>query len=123
MLYEVITSFLLAQGGEFGFVLLGSAKALDVINANDFVSGVCIISVSMLLTPLLVKLGDKLSQKFATKADKASVSLRYNQDKDEDIASNRVIVGGYGRVGHAVAVMLHASNIPIIVFDTSYNFV
>ena len=29
----------------------------------------------------------------------------------------RVILGGYGRVGHVVAVLLHASKVPFIVFD------
>ena len=30
----------------------------------------------------------------------------------------RVIIGGYGRVGHTVAVLLHGSGVPFIAFDT-----
>jgi glutathione-regulated potassium-efflux system ancillary protein KefC len=30
----------------------------------------------------------------------------------------RVILGGYGRVGHVVAVLLHGSRVPFIAFDT-----
>ena len=37
-------------------------------------------------------------------------------DKDGE-PKGRVILGGYGRVGHVVAVLLHASRVPFIVFD------
>lgn len=107
-------SFLLAQGGEFGFVLLSSAKFFSVIDNDTFVMGIEVISVSMLFTPLMVKLGNCLAAQFSPKK------------KDEDIGSfpeesveskGRVILGGYGRVGHVVAVLLHASKVPFIAFD------
>jgi glutathione-regulated potassium-efflux system ancillary protein KefC len=53
----VRVSFLLAQGGEFGFVLLTSASASAVIDDSTFVAGIGVISVSMLFSPLLAKLG------------------------------------------------------------------
>jgi glutathione-regulated potassium-efflux system protein KefB len=54
-------AFLLAQAGEFGFVLFGTAKGLGVISDDLFVLGVAVISTSMLLTPLLIKLGNALA--------------------------------------------------------------
>lgn len=54
---------MLAQSGEFGFVLFGSAKALGVIDDATFVIAVSVISVSMLLTPLLVRLGDVFARR------------------------------------------------------------
>ena len=53
-------SFLLSQGGEFGFVLFGSAMALQVISDKTFVMAIGVISISMLLTPILVRIGDVL---------------------------------------------------------------
>ncbi|MCG6868256.1 MAG: hypothetical protein LJE91_05835, partial [Gammaproteobacteria bacterium] len=47
----------LAQGGEFGFVLFSSAKALRVIDDTTFIFAISVISVSMLATPLLVQAG------------------------------------------------------------------
>jgi glutathione-regulated potassium-efflux system ancillary protein KefC len=107
-------SFLLGQGGEFGFVLLSSAMALKVIDNNTFVMGIGVISISMLFTPLTTRLGYYIADRIVGKHDhEGGVPF-------EDIGGEtrgRVILGGYGRVGHVVAILLNASNVPFIVFD------
>ena len=108
-------SFMLAQGGEFGFVLFGSAKALQVIDDQTFVIAVGVISVSMLITPLLVRAGDALAQRME-RGDKSEDGLQYKPKKGEIEAT--VLIGGYGRVGHAVATLLHSSGVPFMAFDT-----
>lgn len=110
----VSVSFLLAQGGEFGFVLLTSAKALAVIDDSTFVMGIGIISVGMLFTPLMAKLGDYLAGHLFRKRE-GGVGVPF-LDKDGE-SKGRVIIGGYGRVGHVVAILLNASRVPFIVFD------
>ena len=110
----VHVSFLLAQGGEFGFVLLSSAMALKVIDNSTFVMGIGVISISMLFTPLTTRLGYYIADRIIGKHEhKGGVPF-------EDIGGEtkgRVILGGYGRVGHVVAILLNASNVPFIVFD------
>ncbi len=107
-------SFLLAQGGEFGFVLLTTARTLGVIDNNIFVTGIGIISVGMLFTPLMAKLGDYFSnQVFCSKKGVEDISSLDNSGEPK----GRVILGGYGRVGHVVAVLLNASKIPFIIFE------
>ncbi|WP_316364980.1 cation:proton antiporter domain-containing protein [Candidatus Thiodiazotropha sp. CDECU1] len=108
-------SFFLAQGGEFGFVLFAAAKALNVVDDATFVTAVGVISVSMLLTPLLIGVSDQLAKRLDSSGAKTD-DLRYPSDKGGE--SRRVIIGGYGRVGHTVAVLLHSSGVPIVVFDT-----
>ncbi|NOY67789.1 MAG: portal protein [Gammaproteobacteria bacterium] len=107
-------SCLLSQGGEFGFVLFGSAKILEVIDDDTFIHAIGVISISMLVTPVLVKLGDKIAN---------HLDSEYNTSEESSIPQaedeRRVVIGGYGRVGHAVAALLHASGIPIVVFDTN----
>ena len=107
-------SFLLAQGGEFGFVLLSSAKVLSVIDNDTFVMGIEVISVSMLFTPLMAKLGNYLAGYFMPK--KSAEDIISIPDETGEI-KRRVILGGYGRVGHVVAVLLHSSDVPFIAFD------
>jgi len=107
-------SFLLAQSGEFGFVLFGSAKALGVIDDATFVLAVGVVSTSMLLTPLLARAGDALAARVPSTTEQ--LPLRHF---DGDPHEPRVVVAGYGRVGHTVATLLHASNIPYITFDTN----
>jgi len=107
-------SFLMAQGGEFGFVLFGSARVLEVIDDTTFVNAIGVISISMLVTPLLVKVGDKIARYFEKESREQETSPSI-----EGKGKRRVVIGGYGRVGHAVATLLHASDIPIVVFDTN----
>lgn len=111
-------SFLLAQGGEFGFVLFGSAKALQVIDDQTFVIGVGVISISMMLTPIMVKLGDLLVAPLE-RADPVSKHLCFIKglNSGNDTPSPRVLIAGYGRVGHIVATLLRGSGVPFIVFD------
>lgn len=110
----VRVSFLLAQGGEFGFVLLSSAMALKAIDSSTFVIGIGVISVSMLLTPLTARLGYYVADRLIKKR-KHEEGVPFADMGGE--AKGRVILGGYGRVGHVVAVLLDASNVPFIVFD------
>jgi glutathione-regulated potassium-efflux system ancillary protein KefC len=110
----VRASFLLAQGGEFGFVLLSSAGALAVIDSRTFVMGVAVISVSMLFTPLLARLGYYLAARMEPKGQ-GPESVPFIEEGDR--RPGRVILAGYGRVGHVVAVLLRDSNVPFIVFD------
>jgi len=107
-------SFLLSQCGEFGFVLFGSARALQVIDSATFIVGISVISFTMLITPLLLRLGEALAKKHEQHRPIAA-HFEYPQDAEFNA---RVVLGGYGRVGHAVATLLHGSGIPFIAFDT-----
>lgn len=109
-------TFLLGQSGEFGFVLFGSAKALGVIDDATFVVAVGVISVTMLATPALVRIGDAFATRLETQPQ-GPEGLRY--DGEEHPPARRVVIGGYGRVGHTVATLLHGSSIPFIAFDTN----
>ena len=109
-------AFLLAQGGEFGFVLFGSAKALGVIDDLIFVMAVAIISVTMLFTPLLVKLGNWLARRVEDAP--AEIHDRFRHAAQGKESGARVVIGGYGRVGHTVGTILASSGISCIAFDT-----
>jgi glutathione-regulated potassium-efflux system protein KefB len=109
-------AFMLAQGGEFGFVLFSSAKVLNVIDEATFTVAIGVISVSMLATPLLVRAGDALARR-AEKPLPEGEPYRYHAGNGE--SKVRVILGGYGRVGHSVAVLLQRSDVPFLAFDTN----
>jgi glutathione-regulated potassium-efflux system protein KefB len=106
-------SFMLAQAGEFGFVLFGSALVLGVVDQATFVMGVGVISMSMLLTPLLVRLGHGLASRLEKRSQSRHVYAREAPD-----VPPQVLIGGYGRVGHTIATLLQSSGIPFVAFDT-----
>ena len=106
-------AFLLAQAGEFGFVLFGSALLLEVIEESTFVLAVGVISLSMLLTPLMVRFGSAIANRLESR-QKTSPKLH---EEILDIPDKPVLIGGYGRVGHTIATLLEASGIPFVAFD------
>lgn len=108
---------LLNQSGEFGFVLLGAAKAIAIIDDRLFVIGIGVISISMLLTPVLYSAGCKIANSFAQ-----SIELNYlvpNAAK----ATQKVLIAGYGSTGKVIAHMLKKSDIPFMVFDNNASAV
>ena len=112
---SVRITFFLAQAGEFGFVLFGSALVLEVIDETTFVTAVGVISLSMLVTPLLVRIGNGLAYRLE------SQRIEFKREPDEilDSPEKRVLIGGYGRMGHTVATLLQTSGIPYVAFDTN----
>jgi glutathione-regulated potassium-efflux system protein KefB len=106
-------TFLLAQAGEFGFVLFGSALVLEVIDESTFVMAVGVISLSMLLTPLLVRFGNVFADRLEGQL-KASHGIHIEVS---NIPEKPVLIGGYGRVGHTIAALFDASGIPFVAFD------
>lgn len=111
------TSFLLAQGGEFGFVLFGAAKAIGVVDDRQFVLAVAVISVTMLLTPLLAGIGNRLARRQIDRANPLSDDGPTLQTASEP--EPRAVIAGYGRVGHTVGTIFGSNRIPFIAFDTN----
>ncbi|QIK38639.1 portal protein [Caldichromatium japonicum] len=109
-------AFLLAQNGEFGFVLFGFAKTLGLIDDAKFAIAISVISMSMLLTAPLVQIGDRLAQRLEHRGGKPQV---FDESTTGVAPRGRVIIGGYGRVGHTIATLLEVNQIPFIAFDTN----
>jgi glutathione-regulated potassium-efflux system protein KefB len=116
-------AFLLGQAGEFGFVLFGAAKVLGIIDERIFALAVAVISLSMLITPLMQKIGNRLAGE-ATTADDVDERFRYAPEAaggDHDGA--RVIIAGYGRVGHTIGAILASHGIDYVAFDPNPELV
>ena len=102
-------AFLLAQCGEFGFVVFAVAHTDGLLTDHDFAIVLVVISLSMALTPLLVKLGHGLAGRFTAKP----VRLKELSEEME----NHVVVAGYGRTGRLMCRMLESTDTPYIAFD------
>jgi glutathione-regulated potassium-efflux system ancillary protein KefC len=100
----------LCQVGEFAFVLLGAAHALEIIDFEVNQALMALVALSMLLTPVLVVLYDKVYVRFfdCVHAPEADVI------EPED---NPVIIAGFGRFGQIVGRLLYANRIKAVVMD------
>ena len=100
---------LMAQGGEFAFVLYASATAFGILNAEENAILTAIIIVSMALTPLLVILHDRL-------ASKAQPSMEGVEPAGGLTGS--VLLIGFGRFGQVVSQPLLARGFSVSIIET-----
>ena len=99
----------LAQAGEFGFVLLSFTVANGVIPAPLSQQLLLIVALSMLLTPLLFIVYDRL---IAPRYASAQVS-----EPDEIDEQGSVVIAGHGRFGGIVNRILLAAGFKTVVLD------
>ena len=100
----------LAQGGEFAFVLFGVAGGYGILTEAQSQLLVVVVTLSMLLSPLLFILEDKVF----------SPMLDRKQEREFDAIEaegNHVVIAGMGRVGQIVTRVLKMKNIPLTVMD------
>jgi glutathione-regulated potassium-efflux system protein KefB len=64
-------SFLLSQGGEFGFVVLSTLLASGVVTPLQFASGTMVIALTMIATPMLDRIGITLSRRAGMNSPRA----------------------------------------------------
>lgn len=103
--------FLLAQGGEFAFVVFGRALELKLLDGGLGQALVASVALSMVLTPALAALGRRLSAGMTPE--------RGGEPIPETVRhlAGHVIIAGYGRVGRAIARLLAEHEIPYIALD------
>ena len=111
-------ALLLAQTGEFAFVVLGVAQQRSLLPPRLVVGAIAVVGLSMLLTPLAAALGRRAAKKLETKEHDA---LAPGEALGE--LEGHVIIGGFGRVGQLVAQTLEAENVPYIALDTNGELV
>jgi glutathione-regulated potassium-efflux system ancillary protein KefC len=100
---------LLAQGGEFAFVVFNVAETAGVLTAQRAGELTIAVALSMAATPLMLLLHDKIA------AWQAGSSRRPDDEIRE--SGNPVIIAGFGRFGQIVARMLFANGMRAIVLD------
>jgi glutathione-regulated potassium-efflux system protein KefB len=100
----------LAQGGEFAFVVFTLAAANGLLSPEQRDLAILVITLSMAATPLLVRLRAEI-----TPAAKPRPAREYDRI---DAGTPRVIIAGMGRVGQIVARMLNANRIPFTALES-----
>lgn len=101
----------LAQAGEFGFVLLSFTVANGVIPSGIADQLLLVVALSMLLTPLLFILYDRVIA--------PRYNVEYERSADEINEQNHIIIAGHGRVGGIVSRMLRGAGYTSTVIDFS----
>jgi glutathione-regulated potassium-efflux system ancillary protein KefC len=108
LLERPVFIILLAQGGEFGFVVFQSAAQGGVISAPVSSLLVAAVALSMLLSPLLLVLADRLIVPRLMRQAGASSPLMREIDEPQDAP---IVIAGFGRYGQIIGRMLYANGL------------
>ena len=103
----------LAQAGEFGFVLLSLVESNGVMPSHIAKQLLLAVALSMLFTPLLFILYDKVMVPRAYARAKAGDAVR----PDVIEQKHPVIIAGYGRFGRVINAMVTACGYKTTVID------
>jgi glutathione-regulated potassium-efflux system protein KefB len=104
----VLTAVLLMPFDEVGYVVLGSARATELLGPRAYALSLTFISVSFVVSPLLITLAYRLTARMRAAAAAA--------EKMPSLAG-RVVVAGYGAGGRGVCLMLEAAQVPFLAVD------
>ncbi len=115
LLERPVYLILLAQGGEFGFVVFQTAQQASVISAGQASFLVAAVALSMLLTPLLLLGADRwwvprLALHAARNGAPKPVEIHEPQTAP-------VIIAGFGRYGQGVGRLLNACGLSATVLE------
>jgi glutathione-regulated potassium-efflux system ancillary protein KefC len=107
---QALFAFLLSQGGEFAFVVFGAAETAHVFSANVASILVVVVALSMVATPLLLLLHDRVLEPRWREA-------RKRPDDAIETQEDHVIIAGFGRFGQIIGRLLRANQIALTVLD------
>ena len=105
---------LLAQGGEFSFVLFTAAQATGILTGETAEFLVLTVTISMLLAPLSFVVHERLLERWLERSKPPEFDLI-------DGPGNPVIIAGYGRYGQIVSRVLRMAGIPFTALEISYQ--
>lgn len=106
-------ALLLAQAGEFAFVVIGVASASALLPPRLTGGVVAVVGLSMLLTPLAAIAGRALAARLAGAEHGQHAPTPGLGERD-----GHVVIGGLGRVGQMIMRALEAENVPYVGLDT-----
>lgn len=106
---------LLAVGGEFGFALLAIALDSSVIDTQLGQIALTSVLFSMIVGAFLIRFNKVIANRLVGRHSDKPTNL---EDSLARIPDQPVIIGGFGRVGHTIAVLLQSRGVPFVAFDT-----
>lgn len=106
---------LLGQGGEFAFIVIGSALSTGLLAPNTGQFMLLVVSLSLLVTPLFARLGQHGGQRWdAARRPQATAGGHSLAIPD---TSGHVVVIGFGRVGLLLGQVFAQQHVPYLALE------
>ncbi|WP_201607803.1 monovalent cation:proton antiporter-2 (CPA2) family protein [Psychrobacter okhotskensis] len=108
-------ALLMAQGGEFAFVLFAAALSAQIISAEESSNLTAIVILSMILTPIIGILFERFIQ---TTEQTSLENIRVAEG-----LSGKVLMIGFGRFGQVSSQLLLARGIDVSIIDNDIDMI
>jgi CPA2 family monovalent cation:H+ antiporter-2 len=105
------TALLLGPCGEFAFVIMGQAIGLGFLDQARSRESLLIVALTMMAIPLLARFSNTALRKLVPAPPISTEPPPENPEA-------KVIIAGFGRVGHLIGAMLQEHNIPYVASDS-----
>jgi len=112
---KILFTLLLAQGGEFAFVLFQFTKTNGVLPLNITEPMTSVVAISMFLTPLLFKLYESI------KSNRQTIVEDEKESDSIEASGQKVILAGFGRLGTDLGRFLLSSGVKPVILDNDPN--
>ena len=112
-----VFTLLLAQGGEFAFVVFQTAAGAHVFSAETSSLLIGAVAISMLVSPLLLVLVDTLLLPRYANCNTTTLA------EISEPQNAKIIIAGFGRYGQIVGRILSGENIPATVLDHDVDMI
>ena len=111
------TGIILAQAGEFSFVLLALGLEQKLIGGDELQIVLAASLISMIIAPFIIQKNGKIARKLAKNYTKNSAQIVDEIEHSTANLTDHVIICGYGRSGQYLGRFLKEENIPFIALD------
>ena len=111
------TGIILAQAGEFSFVILALGLEQKLIGGNDLQLVLAASLISMVIAPFIIQYNGRIARKLVKSYTRNSSQVVEELDGVAKHLKNHVIICGYGRSGQYLGRFLREENIPFIALD------
>jgi CPA2 family monovalent cation:H+ antiporter-2 len=108
------TGLLLSVGGEFGLALIVIAQDAAVINTTLAQVTMTAVLLSMVAGAVLIRFNGAIAHRLV--GAPSETAPRRGPELPAELEQH-VVIGGYGRVGHTIAVLLQSSGVPFVAID------
>ncbi len=111
------TGIILAQAGEFSFVILALGLEQKLIGGNELQLVLAASLISMVIAPFIIQKNGRIARKLVKSYTRNSSQVVEELDIVSKDLKNHVIICGYGRSGQYLGRFLKEENIPFIALD------
>ncbi len=105
------SALLLAQGGEFAFVLFGAALYAGLLENAIYQEALLVVALSMVMTPLLTMQARPELEVAEGEAEGEMLDPSAGEDEPE------VLIAGFGRMGQRIATMMQEAGVRYVAIE------